>query len=825
MFEKIKEFLDKRDQAKLEEREKQKDNRRREDSVVHKFIPYACYYDKNTLLTKDGQLLKCLRIKGLSYDTSGGDDSLRDSLVSSVFKNVPSNQFSFYLHTIRRRSNFDDKPSFKESFAQDIHDAWVDSNHWDNGYVNDLYMTIIHSGISIKVTVINFIKYFSFGLLQKRHEEALQKAHADLTDFTNVLIKKLSNYTPQLLGIEKGAGGGYTSSLLKFFCKIVHLDDVNLPITTTDISKQMGEYKIAFGNNALEVQKDGKKLFASVMSMKEYNPLSKIGINKILSLPQQMVITQTINFVGIKDPKKELEYQRYIFMDVSKSKDLATFCALDQVTKESPEDNKNTLFCKSQLTIMAMANSLESLDADVAKIYSTMSGLGIPLVKEDLRMEGCFWSQLPGNFVHIQRQFYLHYSLVGGFAVLGGFPFGTLKGKWGSYVCLFKTIFGTPYFFNFHNRDNGHTVIVGDYMHGKTLLMNFLISESLKFNPKVLYVDINKASKIFITLLGGKYLEFSIDPKVKSLALNPLWLDDRPENRDFISHWFVLLMDLYLKPDISNKYMGAINSAVAKVFELPKEKRRLNYAKEFFVDSSFQKENEEIVKLLAPWCEGGGVMENVFGGSDDLIEAFKSNSICAIDLTELLDVPMFTQLPVFLYILHYFRIYCTGSHPSIFALAQGNQMMHSMYFIKNLESILDDLMLNNAVFITSASFYSEEVNWNEKVAAILNKKMSNKFLMSSHPSSYANIKDVFNISTQDMVYVQSFNADDNRFLLKHSNLSILSSISFSSQYYSDGEILARGYEFEKQFEELKGRYSDDTQALLKPFKEYIRQHG
>ena len=152
-------------------------------------------------------------------------------------------------------------------------------------------------------------------------------------------------------------------------------------------------------------------------------------------------------------------------------------------------------------------------------------------------------------------------------------------------------------------------------------------------------------------------------------------------------------------------------------------------------------------------------------------------------------------------------------------------MMHSMYFIKNLESILDDLMLNNAVFLTSASFYSEEVNWNEKVAAIFNKKMSNKFLMSSHPSSYANIRDIFNISTQDMVYVQSFNADDNRFLLKHSNLSILSSISFANQYYSDGQILARGYEFKKQFDELSSQYSNDRQAILEPFKEYIRQHG
>jgi type IV secretion system protein VirB4 len=821
MFDKVKEYLDNKEQAKLAERDKQKDNTQREDSVVHKFIPYACYYNKDTLLTKDGQLLQGIRIQGLSYDISGGDDSLRDSLVNFVFKNVPSNKFSFYLHTIRRRRNFDDKPVFKESFAQEVHSAWVDSNNWDNGFVNDLYMTIIHAGTSINVTAANFVKYFSFSSLVKSHDEALQEAHRELASFTKTVVERLSGYNPAVLGLEKDDKGEYSSSLLKFFCKIVHLDDVNLPVVASDLSKQMGEYKIAFGNNALEVKKDGKKLFASILSMKEYNQLSKIGINKILLLPQEMVITQTVNFIDAKQVRQKLEYQRYVLVDITRSSSLTEASGLEEAFLGSVS---STMFCKSQITVMAMSKSLEQLDVDVQNIYDSMSNLGIPVVKEDLRMEGCFWSQLPGNFVHIQRQFDLHYSCIGGFSVLGGFPFGNLRGVWGSYICLFKTIFGTPYFFNFHVGNNGHSIIVGDYAEDKALLMNFLILESLKFNPKVIYIDTNKASKVFFALLGGKYLEFALDSK--SFALNPLLLEDRSENRSFIEHWFILLIDKYMILDSKDKYMGPIKSAVNKIFELPREKRLLNNVKEFFVDPGFKKENQEILAMLAPWCKGGGVMENVFNcDHDDLFDAISSNNICAIDLTELLEVPMLTQLPIFLYILHCFRVYCTGNKPSIFALTDGNKMMHSIYFVKNLESILDDLMLNNAVFITTSSFYSEVVNWNEKVAAVFVKKIANKFFMASHSASYGNVKSLFGLSAQDFVYLQSFSNGDNRFLLRHNNLSVLSSVNFSNQYFANSAILSKSYLFQKQFDELSVKYNNKTDKFLPLLQDYIKKHG
>ena len=81
--------------------------------------------------------------------------------------------------------------------------------------------------------------------------------------------------------------------------------------------------------------------------------------------------------------------------------------------------------------------------------------------------------------------------------------------------------------------------------------------------------------------------------------------------------------------------------------------------------------------------------------------------------------------------------------------------------------------------------------------------------MSSYPSSYNNIKEIFHLSNEDFVYVQSFSAGDNRFLLRHNNLSILSSVSFANQYFANSALLASGYKFEKQFNELHSKYGND----------------
>src|SRR5690606_26134635 len=121
----------------------------------------------------------------------------------------------------------------------------------------------------------------------------------------------------------------------------------------------------------------------------------------------------------------------------------------------------------------------DKLSAEVNQAYDALKSLGNVAVREDLRMEECYWAQLPANFAFFSRQNAIDTARVGGFASLHNFPAGQASGNlWGPAVTVLYTAMGTPYFFNFHYHDNGHMTIVGPYGSGKTVIMNFMVSQA-----------------------------------------------------------------------------------------------------------------------------------------------------------------------------------------------------------------------------------------------------------------------------------------------------------------------------------------------------------
>ncbi len=120
--------------------------------------------------------------------------------------------------------------------------------------------------------------------------------------------------------------------------------------------------------------------------------------------------------------------------------------------------------------------------------------------------------------------------------MLHDFTSGTLKGgRWKEAVTIFFSKKGSPYFFNFHGKkNNGHTTILGAPNSGRTSLINFLLSESRKFNPKIIILDNTGKSIIFTKAMSGKY--YIIDPKYKdkSLKFNPLNIEDSASNRNML---------------------------------------------------------------------------------------------------------------------------------------------------------------------------------------------------------------------------------------------------------------------------------------------------
>jgi type IV secretion system protein VirB4 len=78
---------------------------------------------------------------------------------------------------------------------------------------------------------------------------------------------------------------------------------------------------------------------------------------------------------------------------------------------------------------------------------------------------------------------------------------------WGENVIQLKTTSNTPYYFNFHEHDVGHTRITTGTGGGKTTVINTLLTASDKFKPYIFHFDFEYSASVWIKSMGEAPLQ------------------------------------------------------------------------------------------------------------------------------------------------------------------------------------------------------------------------------------------------------------------------------------------------------------------------------
>ena len=198
--------------------------------------------------------------------------------------------------------------------------------------------------------------------------------------------------------------------------------------------------------------------FAAAISIKEYGAETSPGLlDGFFHLQFEFVISQSFAFSHRQDSaitRMQTQQRR-----MEQAKDLSV-SQREEISEALDDAVAGAIaFGEHHLTVLPIVDSLQELDDAVARIESELMNVGVIGVREDLNMEAAFWAQLPGNFEHIARRSTIHTANVAGFASLHNFPSGRAGGNhWGPAVTVLETQAGTPYFFNFHSGDVGHTM-------------------------------------------------------------------------------------------------------------------------------------------------------------------------------------------------------------------------------------------------------------------------------------------------------------------------------------------------------------------------------
>lgn len=780
------------------------------------FIPYACHFDNHTVLTKNGELMQVIKITGFSKQSIGSENlDLREILREALTKCMKQNTAA-WIHTVRRKTSLEPGGEYPDSFSKRLNDVWAKKHGLRETYVNELYISVLISGSNFKIRdPKTLLSTFVFSMVRKKHLGQLENALPELTSVTDDLLEILKPFGAHKLRVHRGRSGQYYSEILRFLVKIFNLAEEPVPLPATDISEQINTHRIIFGYNSLEVLGETGKHFAALFTIKEYHEMDLSALDHFLQIPQQFIITQCFDFVNAKRTIKEYEHQHKLLV-LSEDEDMKEACGVEHII--NADSKGSTDFCEQQIIVALINDDLTSLEEDIRNALRTLDDLGVVCIRHDVRLEECFWAQLPGNFSYVNLKRTLDLKHVGGFASLYNFPCGKrYDNHWGEAVTTIFTDSKTPYFFNFHTGEIGHTAILGPFGAGKTVLMNFLVSECQKYNGRTFLFDQENASKVFVKGIGGKYIDLEKEQKTQT-PFNPFSIEDSPSGRNFLKYWLYLLASAKAtrvvksgEGKVTKQESMQLAKAVDAIYTLPFEKRTLSNIASLFTGVLAEK--------MAPW-HGEGAYAYLFDHPPKKDPLWDEN-VLAFDMTHITK-----NADVLAAILSYLFYEITArldGRPTIIVLDEAWSLVNNSVFAPRLEQWLHNLTQENAMVI----FATENVKdtFKSEITTKITKSIATQIFLpnnmaENHINSY---QKVWQLAPEEFDMLKAMKADRRQFMIRQADATIVARLDLSG--LPELDILSGGEQTIQVMEEaINEAGSDEPRKWIGLFYQKMKRY-
>lgn len=728
-------------------------------------LPYARHIDDVTIETRDGLLLQTIRLGGLLFETAdSGELNYRAELRDAMLRALGSSRFAIYHHVVRRRAEVALDDAFPDDFSERLNDRWSHKLSGKQLFVNELFLTIVRRPLQGNVGIIDRVQNWLGQATQRNAARLAQEKHA-LDTARDAVVAALGAYDPHVL-TRYDTAHGHRSEPLEFLSYLFNADMRPVAVPSGDLGHHLPVRRIIFGKDTVELGPSGPmpRRFVALVSIKDYPARTMPGMfDELYRLPFEINVSQSFALVERREAlgRMNLAWRR---MQSTEDEALSLRQELEQAKDEVAAGRAG--FGEHHTTIAVHADSLEALDNHVAEIIAMMADLGINAVREDIALEPTFWAQFPGNFRYIARRGLVSTTNFAGLASLHNFPVGKLNGNhWGQAVTLFETTAAGPYFFNFHQHDLGNFTIIGPSGSGKTVVLNFLLAQARKFNPRIIFFDKDRGAELFIRALGGRYDR--LRPDARS-GLNPLQLPNTAENRLFLMEWIALLAG-----SLDNAEAQQVRDAIGTNFSQPKNKRRLRYFVELFRGAD-KPRSDDLNARLKPWW-GDGERAWLFDNETDTTDL--AADTIGFDMTAILDDPV-SRTPAMLYFFHRVEERLDGQ-PAIIVIDEGWKALDDDVFIRRIKDWEKTIRKRNGLvgFATQSAQDALE----SKIASAIIEQAATQIFMINPKARAEDYIQGFGLSPHEFDLVRTLPDTSHCFLIRHGKESVVARLDLSGE--------------------------------------------
>lgn len=732
----------------------------RREKKAADMLPYARHIDETTLATREGAQIQILHLQGFSFETADTQElNYRKNVRDTVLRGIASSRLSIGAHVIRHMVRPGLEGDFSNHFARNLDANWRKRLNGRRLFVNDLFLTLTRKPALARAGFMGAKKQWD-AVSRVRDRRELDAA-------TDSLMAALQPYGPRLLGAYETAGGLF-SEPLEFLAFLFDGELRPVPFEKGRVS--FVDRRVSFGKDTLEFSGNSRspRTLAAILAVKEYPPHTSAGqLDSLLRVPHEMVISQSFSFV---DRQPALSRMNTVLRRMTAADDEALSLRRDLVQAKDDVAAGRAVFGEHHFTLMVRAPDFEPLDNAVADVQAALTEIGVIGVREEAALEPSFWAQFPGNGQYIPRKALVSSANFAGLASFHSHPVGRAGGNhWGPAVTLLETTAASPYYFNFHKGDLGNFLVIGPSGAGKTVVLNFLIAQSERFEPKVVFFDKDRGAEIFLRAMGGKY--DLIRPGVRT-GFNPLQLPDTPGNRRFLQQWAAKLVTSNGEV-LSAEDNATISAAVSANYDQTPNFRRLRYFRELFLGGR-RPTPGDLASRLNPWIMEGD-RAWLFDNEEDHLDL--DTRIAGFDMTHLLEDPV-VRTPTMMYLFHRVEERLNGQ-PSIIVVDEGWKALDDEVFVARIRDWEKTIRKRNGIvgFATQSTGDALE----SRIASAVIEQSATQIFLPNPKAQESEYCKGFGLSGHEFDLIRTLPDTSRCFLVKHGAESVVARLNLNGE--------------------------------------------
>ncbi len=772
------------------------------------FIPYVRHIDEKTIALDSRTLMVMVALEGVSFETADVLDLnalYRD--LNTLYRNIADERLAIWTHLVRRRDSDYPDGTFATPFSAALNEKYRERMVHEDLFRNDLYLTVLWS--PGRDPADKAAKLLSRLRRAKRLDMELgEEALKQLQDKVIDVVAGLKRFQPRVLSLYDQDSMLF-SEPSEVLHQIVGGRRERVPLTEGRIASAIYSDRVIIGRETIEIRHEAESRFAGMLSFKEYPARTRTGmLDGVLTSPFELILSQSFCFVSKADARVIMGRKQNQLVS-SGDKAASQIDELDDAMDDL--ESNRFVIGEHHLTLSVFAITVKELTDNLAKARASLTNGGAVVAREDLGLEAAWWAQLPGNFRYRARSGAISSKNFAALSPFHSYPIGQKDGnEWGPAVALLKTASGSPYYFNLHYGDLGNTFMCGPSGAGKTVIVNFMLSQLEKHDPHVVFFDKDRGAELYVRAAGGSYLPLKNGVPTGCAPLKAL--DLTPENKVFLARWVGKLVSSGTR-ELTVTELRDISGAIDGLADLPADRRTIGALRTFLNNT----DPEGIAARLRRWERGGplgwvfdNVIEDIgfgdFGGSGKFI---------GYDMTDFLDNEEI-RTPLMAYLFHRVEQLIDGRR-IIIVIDEFWKALQDEGFRGLAQNKLKTIRKQNGLMLFATQSPRDALN--SPIAHTIIEQCPTQIFLPNSRGNHADYVDGFKLTEREYELIaRELSVESRRFVLKQGHNSVVAELDLNG-FDDELAILSGRTANVELLDVIRAEVGDDVKDWLPVFQQ------